>query len=81
MRRMRAAGRAELLDHEFLGLLLLVLAGRVIAPLAAVARQTYQISHRFLIASLLIGAGILVACRWAARGRPNSASPRRDSNP
>jgi hypothetical protein len=54
MRRMRAARRTEFLDHEFLGLLLLVLASRVVAPFATIARQSYQISHRSLIASLPI---------------------------
>jgi hypothetical protein len=54
MRRMRAARRTEFLDHELLGLLLLVLASRVVAPFATIARQSYQISHRSLIASLPI---------------------------
>jgi hypothetical protein len=40
MLRMAAAARTELLDHELLGLPLLVLAGGVIAPLTAVARQS-----------------------------------------
>jgi hypothetical protein len=37
---MAPATRAELLDREFLGLPLLVLAGGVITPLATVARQS-----------------------------------------
>jgi hypothetical protein len=49
---MRAARRTELLDHELFGLLLLVLAGRVITPFAAIACQAYQISHH---SSLLFG--------------------------
>jgi hypothetical protein len=40
MLRMAPAARTELLDHELLGLPLLVLAGGVIAPLTAVARQS-----------------------------------------
>jgi hypothetical protein len=49
---MRTARRTELLDHELFGLLLLVLAGRVITPFAGIACQTYQISHH---SSLLFG--------------------------
>jgi hypothetical protein len=45
MKRMRPTARTELLDREFLGLTLLVLGGRVIAPLASVACQPYQVSH------------------------------------
>ena len=56
---MRAAGRAELLDHELFGLLFLVLGGRIVAPFTTIACQTYQISHQSLDQSL-----------WrAARGR------------
>jgi hypothetical protein len=43
---MRAARWTELLDDELLGLLFLVLAGRIVASFAAIAGQTYQISHR-----------------------------------
>ena len=52
MLRVAAARRTELLDRELLGLLLLVLAGGVIAPLAPVARQPYQVPHRPLRLSL-----------------------------
>jgi hypothetical protein len=42
---MRAASRTEFLDRKFVGLRLLVLAGRVVARLAGVARKRNQISH------------------------------------
>jgi hypothetical protein len=48
------AGRAELLNRELVGLLLLVFGGGVIAPFASVARHPDQISHTddtFLIVS------------------------------
>src|SRR5258708_38323698 len=78
MRRMRAAGRTEFLDHEFLGLLLLVFARRGVAPFATIARQSYQISHRSLIAFLPIeprscgpedqsGARAATMCRFCKR--------------
>ena len=57
----RAAGRTEFLDHEFFGLLLLVLAGRIVTSFAAIASQTYQISHR---PSLLFGPGQLLSA-WS----------------
>ncbi len=50
MRRMVAAGWAEFLDHELLGLFLFVLCCCVVTTLAAIACQTYQIAH---ICSLL----------------------------
>jgi hypothetical protein len=53
MSRVRAARRAELLDDELLSLLLFVLAGRVITPFTAIARQTYQISHRSYCLSII----------------------------
>jgi hypothetical protein len=53
MSGMRAARGAELLDHELLGLLFLVFAGRVIAPFTAITRQTYQISHRSCCLSII----------------------------
>jgi hypothetical protein len=42
---MRAASRTEFLDRKFVGLRLLILAGRVVARLAGVARKRNQISH------------------------------------
>ena len=57
---MRAAKRTEFLDHELLGLLFLVLAGRIVASFAAIACQAYQISHR---TSLLP-----VSCRLSGSG-------------
>src|SRR5580698_2355115 len=42
---MRAASRTEFLDRQFVGLRLLILAGRVVARLAGVARKRNQISH------------------------------------
>ena len=42
---MRAASRTEFLDRKFVGLRLLVLAGRIVARLAGVARKRNQISH------------------------------------
>jgi hypothetical protein len=45
MQRMCATARAELLDGELVGLLLLVLGGGVVAPFASVARKAYQVSH------------------------------------
>ena len=53
MSRVRAACRAELLDDELLGLLLFVLAGRVITPFTAITRQSYQISHRSYCLSVI----------------------------
>ena len=54
MGRVRAASGAELLDHELLGLLFFVFAGRVITPFAAITRQTYQISHRMRCLSIYL---------------------------
>jgi hypothetical protein len=43
---MGAAAWTEFLDREFFGLPLLVLGGRIVAPFATVACQTYQIAYR-----------------------------------
>src|SRR5258708_17294979 len=51
MLRMAAAARTKLLDRELLGLPLLVLRGRIVAPFAAVALQPDQVSHRIILAS------------------------------
>jgi hypothetical protein len=45
MQRMSAAARAELLDGELVGLLLLVLGGGVVAPFASIACKADQVSH------------------------------------
>jgi hypothetical protein len=71
----RAAGRTEFFDHEFFGLLLLVLAGRIITSFAAIASQTYQISHR---PSLLFGPGQLLSVwsnqSWVCPRMPRAAA-------
>jgi hypothetical protein len=89
MGRVRAAGWTELLDDELLGLLLFVLAGRIVASFTTIAGQTYQISHRSSLFTafgtdfidpeepILWHAGDLSHAAWP----PESASPRRDSNP
>ena len=82
MLRVRAAGRAELFYHELLGLLLLVFGGRVVAPLATVARQTYQISHRFDSLTRTDSGRLWLERRPGNCGDTGrSASPRRESNP
>ena len=45
MDRMSAAGRAELLDRELVGLLLLIFGGGVVPALATVTRHPDQVSH------------------------------------
>ena len=50
--RMAATTRAEFLDRKLVGLALLVLGGRVIAPFATIALKSYQVSHlSFLLLS------------------------------
>ena len=52
MHGMAATTRAKFLDRELVGLALLVLGGRVIAPLATIALKPYQVSHlSFLLPS------------------------------
>lgn len=43
----RPATWAELLDHELIGLPLLIFGGRIIAPLATVACKSDQVSNHF----------------------------------
>jgi hypothetical protein len=49
MDRMSTAARTELLDRELVGLALLVLAGRVVSPFAAVTGQSDYVSHLKLL--------------------------------
>src|ERR1700758_241439 len=65
---MRAAGRTEIFDDELFGLLLLVLARRIITSFATIACQTYQISHR---PSLLLTPRTISSVRsWQSFGMP-----------
>jgi hypothetical protein len=63
---MTPAARAELLDHELLGLSLFVLARRIVAALATVTLKTNQISHGFY-PTLIASGTLLVQIGGAAR--------------
>jgi hypothetical protein len=75
MKRMRAAGRAELLDSELVGLLLFVFGGGVVATFASVARHSDEISHDYILSPILPNCRI----RSFLPGRDRSHTTRNDA--